>query len=341
MRERLRWGVLGAANIARRKVIPAIVASSNGAVVAIASRDRARGQAVAAELGIARAHESYETLLSDPEIDAVYNPLPNSLHAEWTIKAAEAGKAVLCEKPLARDAAEAAAMVAACARHNAPLMEAFMYRFHPQNRRVRELVAQGAIGAVGAVRAGFGFRMDLLDPANVRLQGNLAGGALMDVGCYAVNASRMLFGEEPVAATAWRDYDDRFGVDVALAGVLEYPDHDDGDGPRFATIDCSFKAGYSGWYTVVGSEGVIEVPRAYTPQGDDTVIVITDAHNRRREERFAGVDQYRLMAEAFAGAVLSGAPVPCPPDDAVRNLRAIDALARAAARGQATSIMDE
>ncbi len=335
MRERLRWGVLGAANIARRKVIPAIAASSNGAMVAIASRDRARGQALATELGIARVHDSYEALLADSEIDAVYNPLPNSLHAEWTVRAAEAGKAVLCEKPLARDAAEAASMAAACARRKAPLMEAFMYRFHPQNVRVRELLAQGAIGEVGAVRAGFGFRMDPLDPSNVRLRRELAGGALMDVGCYAVNASRMLFDAEPIAAVAWRDQDERFGVDVALAGVLEYPGP---SGGRFATIDCSFKAGYSGWYTVVGSEGVIEAPRAYTPQGDETVIVITDAQNRRREERFAGVDQYRLMVEAFAEAVLSGAPVPCPPDDAVRNMRAIDLLVRAATTNNPTRI---
>src|SRR5437763_2169238 len=168
--------------------------------------------------------------------------------------------------------------------------------------------------------------MDPLDPANVRLQRALAGGALLDVGCYAVNASRMVFGEEPRRATAWRDFDERFGVDVALAGVLEYP------GQRFATVDCSFKAGYSGWYMVIGSDGTIEVPRAFTPQREDTVVVIADAQGNRREERFPGVDQYRLMAESFAAAVLAGAPVPYAPDDAVRNMRAVDALARAAAR---------
>jgi predicted dehydrogenase len=325
MAEQLRWGVLGAANIARRKVIPAIQASSNGRVVALASRDAAKGQTVAAETGIDRVHKGYEALLADPEVDAIYNPLPNALHAEWTIRAAEAGKAILCEKPLARDATEAQRMVDACAAHGVPLMEAFMYRFHPQNARVRELLAEGAIGTVGQVRAGFGFRMDPLNPANVRLQHDLAGGALMDVGSYAVNAARMVFGQEPLQAAAWRDFDARFGVDVALAGVLEFPDR------RFATVDCSFKSGYSGWYTVVGSAGTIEVPRAFTPQEDDTVIVVTDAQNNRREERFAGIDQYRLMAEAFAAAVLEGAPVPCPPDDAVRNMRAVDALAHAAA----------
>src|ERR687883_492422 len=158
-----------------------------------------------------------------------------------------------------------------------PLMEAFMYRFHPQNVRVRALVAQGAIGDVEQVRAGFCFRMDPLDPANVRLQPALAGGALLDVGCYAVNASRMVFGEEPQRARAWRAVDERFGVDVALAGVLEYP------GRRLATVDCSFKATYSGWYTVLGRDGVIEVPRAFTPQRDEgAVVIISDAQGNRR-----------------------------------------------------------
>jgi D-xylose 1-dehydrogenase (NADP+, D-xylono-1,5-lactone-forming) len=326
MAERLRWGVLGAARVARRRVIPAIQASANGAVVALASRDLDKGRAVADELGIGRVHGSYEALLADPGVDAIYNPLPNALHAEWTVRAAAAGKAVLCEKPLAQDADAAAHVVEACVRCGVPLMEAFMYRFHPQNVRVRALLAQGAIGRVDLVRAGFCFRMDPLDPANVRLQRALAGGALLDVGCYAVNASRMVFGEEPRYATAWREYDERFGVDVALAGVLEYP------GRRFATVDCSFKAGYSGWYMVLGSDGTIEVPRAFTPQLDDTVVVIADAQGHRRAEHFAGVDQYRLMAESFAAAVLAGEPVPYAPDDAVCNMRAIDALARAAAR---------
>lgn len=329
MTRQLRWGVIGAANIGRRRVIPAIQASANGRVVALASRDLAKGRLVAGETGIERVYEGYAALLADPEVEAIYNPLPNSLHAEWTIRAAEAGKAVLCEKPLARDADEAARMVAACRQHGVPFMEAFMYRFHPQNVKVRDLLAEGAIGEIGAVRAGFGFFMNPLNPANVRLQADLAGGALMDVGSYAVNASRMVFGEEPVSATAWRHVDPRFGVDVALAGVLAY------SGGRFATVDCSFTAGYSGWYMVLGTRGTIEVPRAFTPQADDTVVIVTDAQNRRQEHRFAGTDHYRLMAEAFAAAVLAGEPVPCPPEDAVRNMRVIDALARSAAAGGA------
>jgi predicted dehydrogenase len=324
---------LGAANIALKAVIPALQASSNGEVVALASRDPEKGRAASATLGIPRVHHGYEALLADPEVDAIYNPLPNSLHAEWTIRAAAAGKAVLCEKPLARDGDEAQRVVDTCTRLGVPLMEAFMYCFHPQNARVRDLLKAGAVGEVGQVRAGFGFRMHPLNPANVRLQRDLAGGALMDVGCYAVNASRMVFGDEPVRAIAWRDYDARFALDVALAGVLEYP------GERFATVDCSFKSGYSGWYMVIGSAGTIEIPRAFTPLRDDTVVVITDSNNRRHEERFAGVDQYRLMVEAFAAAVLAGEPVPYPPGDAVRNMRVIDALALSAMRGESTQVV--
>jgi len=325
MARQLRWGVLSTANIARRQVIPAIQRSEGSTVVALASRDKERGQAMATELDIPRVYGRYQDLLDDPDVDVVYNPLPNSLHAEWSIRAAEAGKAVLCEKPIARDAAEAASMARECARLGVPTMEAFMYRFHPQNVRVRALIAQGAIGTVGQVRAGFGFRMHPLDPTNVRLQAGLAGGALMDVGCYAVNAARLVFGDEPRRATAWRDVDPAFGVDTALSGVLEFPNH------RYATVDCSFTSGYSGWYMVIGSEGVVEVPRAFTPLGDETVIVHTDKHNVRREEHFAGVDQYQLMVEAFAQAVLAGSPVPWPLDDAVANMRVLDALARSAA----------
>lgn len=327
MAGRLRWGILGAANIARRQVAPAIQRSEGNTVVALASRDKERGQTVAAELGIPRIYDNYQDLLDDPEIDAIYNPLPNSLHVEWSVRAAEAGKAVLCEKPLARDSAEAAYMARECARVGAPTMEAFMYRFHPQNVRVRTLIAEGAIGAVGQVRAGFGFRMHPLDPDNVRLQASLAGGALMDVGCYAVNAARMVFGDEPLRATAWRDFNSTFGVDTALSGVLEFPNH------RYATVDCSFTSGYSGWYMVIGSEGVIEVPRAFTPLRDETVIVHTDKNNVRHEEHFAGVDQYQLMVEAFAQAVKDDSPVPWPLDDAVANMRVLDALAGSAASG--------
>ena len=322
MADRIRWGILSTANIGRRRFIPALAHARNGVVTAIASRDGERARQVAEELHIPRAHTSYEALLADPEVDAIYNPLPNSMHAEWTLKAAAAGKHILCEKPLAVNAAEAAEMVAGCHARGVVLMEAFMYRFHPQQARVAQLIADGAIGEVRQVRSSFTFHLDPLNPKNVRLQGWLAGGALMDVGCYAVNSARWLFGEEPTEVIALADMRPEFNVDVALAGVLEF------SGRRLAVIDCSFRAYKSGTYTVVGTKGQIQVPDAYTPEPDaETLVIVTDAAGRR-EERIAPINQYTLEAEEFADALLQGRPLRIPPEDGVANMRVIDALYR-------------
>ncbi len=319
----VRWGVIGAAAIAEKRVIPAIQASSNGRVTAIAARDPQRARDAAARLNIATAYDDYEALLADPEIDAIYNPLPNSLHAAWSQKAAEAGKAILCEKPLARNAAEAAALAEVCARHGVIVMEAFMYRFHPRTLRVQELIAEGVIGEVQQVRSSFCFSMGVPDPSNVRLQPGLAGGALMDVGCYAVNAARLLLGAEPTKAVAVADLDERFGVDMAAVGALEFP------GGRLAAIDCSFKAGFSNTYSVIGTKGRIDVQRAFQPEQDDAPIVI-DAGDRPYTETIPGANQYVLMVEQFAQAVLNGAPSPYPIADSVANMRVLDALIVAA-----------
>lgn len=337
MADRLRWGVLGAADIARNQVIPAIQGSSNGVVMALASRDVEKGRAMARELGIARVYGRYQDVLDDPEIDAIYNPLPNTLHAEWTIKAAEAGKAILCEKPLAVSAGEAERVAEVCARRGVPLMEAFMYRFHPQNVRMRELLAQGAIGEVREVRASLCVRlMEPPDPANVRLQRQLGGGTLLDMGCYTVNATRMAFGAEPLRVKAWQDIDERFGVDVTTAALLEFSDR------RLGLMSCSFRTGDEGWYMVAGSHGTIEAPNAiipgYGPRLAETTLIIADPNRRRHEERFPPANQYRLMAESFADTVLTGAPVPLPPQDAILNMRVLDAIVRSAARNDAESV---
>ena len=197
----LRWGILSTADIARAKVIPGSAGQVARRSVAIASRDGERAAVVADELGIPRAHRSYEALLADPEVDAVYIPLPNHLHAEWTIAAARAGKHVLCEKPLAMTAADAERMVAVCRAEGVHLMEAFMYRLHPSWVAVRELVASGRIGRLVAVDSWFSFFND--DPSNIRNKREAGGGALFDVGCYCVNLSRMLFDAEPIAVDAW------------------------------------------------------------------------------------------------------------------------------------------
>jgi len=323
MNGRIRWGILSTANIGIKRFIPGAQASRNGIVAAIASRDGARAREVAARLGIGRAYGSYEALLADPELDAIYIPLPNSLHAEWTAKAAAAGKPVLCEKPLAADAAQARTMIDRCASLGVPLMEAFMYRFHPQHARVRELIDAGTIGELRAVRTAFTFLLEPFPLQNVRLKADLAGGALMDVGCYTVNAARMLFGEEPAWASAQWDFREEFGVEVTLAGVLGFSDN------RMATFDCGFRAAGQGYYVAAGTKGQIEVLNAFVPQPEDVSILVTDA-NGRREERIAGVDQYRLEAEEFADALLEHRPPRIPPSDAVGTLRAIEALHRSA-----------
>jgi predicted dehydrogenase len=326
MSERIRWGILSTANIGLKRFIPGAQASDNGVVAAIASRDGARARDTAARLGIPRAYASYEELLADPEIDAIYNPLPNSLHAEWTAKAAAAGKPVLCEKPLAVDSAQALGMIETCRAHGVLLMEAFMYRFHPQHARVRELIDAGAIGELRAVRTAFTFMLEPFPPQNVRLKADLAGGALMDVGCYTVNAARMLFGEEPRWASAQWDFREAFGVEVTLAGVLGFSDN------RMATFDCGFRASGQGYYLAAGTTGQIEVPNAFVPPANELSLYVSDAAGRR-EERIPGVDQYRLEAEEFADALLARRPLRIPPSDAVGTLRAIEALHRSARAG--------
>lgn len=337
MKDRLRWGVLGASAIARNAVIPAIKASANGVLAAVASRDTGRARDFAAAVGAPRAHDSYDALVADPAIDAIYNPLPNGLHAEWTLKAAEAGKAVLCEKPLTLDAAEAERLARGCAALGAPVMEAFMYRFHPQHRRVREMIADGAIGEVVEVRAHLS--VDLMsppDPANVRFDPELGGGALLDMGCYGISICRMVFAAEPVSVRAWWQIDPTFGVDVSAAAILEFP------GGRVGVASCSFVGNGQGFYTVIGRRGSIEVPRGIIPgQGrriPEALVIVADPLGGRREETFPAIDQYRLMVENFGAAVLSGNPVHLPLSDSIANMRVLDAAARAARSGRAEPV---
>ncbi len=327
MTQRIRWGVLGTANIAIKRFIPGVRASYNGEIAAIAGRDAARVREVAASLAIPKAYDSYAALLADPDIDAVYNPLPNSLHAQWTLAAAAAGKAVLCEKPLALSSDEAQTLIDGCRERGVLLMEAFMYRFHPQHERVRAIIAAGEIGDVRFVRAAFTFLLEPFKRENVRLQGDLGGGALMDVGCYTVNAARMLFGEEPLWASAQWDFRPQYGVEVSLAGILGF-----GDG-RTAIFDCGFRAAGQGSYTVAGTAGQIDVPTAFVPS-TDTFLRIT-AHGVTREERITAVDQYQLEAEEFADAFITRRPLRLAPSDALGTLRAIEALHRSAAAGGA------
>ncbi|HZZ61622.1 MAG TPA: Gfo/Idh/MocA family oxidoreductase [Roseiarcus sp.] len=330
MNERLRWGILGANSwIAGEAIAPSIRRSRNGRLVALASRKLTAP--VNAPEGVRVV--SYEALLDDPEVDAVYIPLPNSMHLEWAVRAAEAGKPVLCEKPLAPTYHEAARIVAAFERRGVPLMEGLMYRFHPQHRRVLALVASGAIGEIVEVRAHLSVDiMNPPDPSNVRLKPELGGGALLDMGCYTISVARMVYGVEPVAVRGWWKIDDRFAVDVAAGGVLEFP------GARMALVSCSFEGFGNGFYSAIGRKGVIEAPRAII-QGlgtrlGEALIITMDADGRRSEETIASLDHYQLIVEAFADAVLNKSSVPLPPSDSLANMRVLDAFATSAREGR-------
>jgi len=325
----LRWGILSTAKIADEKVIPGIRRAARCEIVAIGSRDGARGRAVAQRHGIPRVHGSYEALLADPDVDAVYIPVPNHLHGEWTLAAARAGKHVLCEKPLAMTAADAERMVEGCRAAGVLLMEAFMYRLHPSWIAVRELVASGRIGRLAAVTCWFSYYND--DPANIRNVRAYGGGALFDIGCYPVNLSRMLFASEPTRVEASIVRDPSSGVDVLTSGILEFP-------AGVATFTCSIRAEPDQQVHVYGTEGRISVgipfnippdrpTHVYLAAGGDPPVVPAI-----ETLTFEPADPYTAEAEQFAAAVLDGEPLPMPPEDAVANLRVIERLFAAAER---------
>jgi predicted dehydrogenase len=324
----LRWGILSTADIARKKVIPAIRKAGRCRLVAIGSRDPERARRVAAELEIPRAHGSYEELLSDPEVDAVYIPLPNHLHVEWTIAAARAGKHVLCEKPLAMNVADAERMILTCETAGVRLMEAFMYRLHPSWVALREVVSSGRLGELMAIQSWFSYYND--DAANIRNIVDAGGGALFDIGCYQVNLSRMLMGGEPVRVQASIRRDGALGVDVLTSAILDF------EGGRMASFACSIRAEDDQRVHVYGTRGhaSIGIPFIFPPVVPTRVFVTAggDPPVAPRVETltFETTDPYAVEFEQFSAAVLDGAPVPYPPQDALANLRVIDQIFSAA-----------
>ena len=321
---RIRWGVLSTANIGRAAVNPAIQASANGELLAVASRTATKAATFAADHDISRAYGSYEALLEDEDVDAVYIPLPNSMHREWTIRAAEAGKHVLCEKPLALDAAECEEMAAAARDAGVKLMEAFMYRFHPRTERVVEMLRSGQVGRVQAIRSAFTFRLRSAD--DIRLDPDLGGGALMDVGCYCVNVSRTLVAEEPESVQAVARWTER-GVDEFLAGMLRFPSG------VVAHFDSALTLERSEAYEVAGTDGSLRVEGAFLPGTDDVEIVEVRGREGTERHTIGGVDEYRLMVEHFADCVLHDREPRYPAVEAAANMRTIEALYRSARAG--------
>lgn len=320
---RLRWGILSTAAIGRTKVIPGIQRAEHCEVVAIASRDLTVAERVAADLAIPMAHGSYEALLADADVDAVYVPLPNHLHAEWTIAAAEAGKHVLCEKPLAMTVRDAERMIEAAERAGVHLMEAFMYRLHPSWVAAREIVASGRIGRLAAVHSWFSYYND--DPANIRNVLSAGGGALYDIGCYSVNLSRMLFDGEPTRVDAIVVRDPLNGTDVVASGILAF-----GDG--LASFTCSTRLEDDQRVDIYGTAGriSIEIPFNIPPDRPTRVFVTAGGEPPVAPDTetltFDTADPYTVEAEAFALAVLEGRHVPVPPSDAIGNLRVIERI---------------
>ena len=332
MDEALRWGILSTARIADEHVVPGLLAAPNCEVVAVASRDGERARGFADRHGIERAHVGYEALLADEGVDAIYNPLPNHLHAPLTLQAATAGKHVLCEKPLTLDRAEAEALVSdlAALDTGVRVMEGFMYQFHPQWEAAFDLVRSGRIGRPVAVQTWFSYFGD--DPANIRHNPDWGGGALMDIGCYAIHTARRVFGAEPVRARGSLSIHPSYGVDVVASGVLDFP-----DGQASFTVATQSDPGQR--VLIVGTDGRVEITRPFNAQADRPMLVRVGAgmgadYGEPIEElAFGPADQYSIMAQRFADAVLAGEPTPVPLADAVANMAVIDELRRSAAPG--------
>lgn len=327
---KIQWGVLSTANIGIKRVIPAILSGERGAVAAIASRDAARAAEVAARFGIPRSYGSYQSLLDDPEIEAIYNPLPNHLHVEWTVKALNAGKHVLCEKPLGLNAAQTQAIVAARDLSQRRVVEAFMVRYHPQWRRVRTLVRSGRIGEVGAIQSAFLFTQ--LDPNNVRNQAAVGGGALYDVGCYPLVIARYVFASEPSRVIALINRDAKMGVDTLTSGLLEFP------GGGHLAFSSALQLAAFQRVTILGTAGRIEVPVPFTPSKDQSCRIVIDSGGSldgtsSQFEDFPAVDQYALQCDTAMSVFRNEIEQEFPIEDGIANMRSIDALYRSAASG--------
>lgn len=324
---RLRWGILGGARIARRCVIPALNRSRNGQIQSLGCRSEERGKALGKEHGIPLTCCLYDEVIANPDVDAVYIPLPNHLHKEWVIRAIQAGKHVLCEKPLSVNAQEAHLMVQAAREKGVLLMEAIMYRFHPRSRRVKELVDLGAIGEPRLVRVAFCFRHP--DPGDMRFRPEMGGGALLDVGCYGVSLALWIFNHEPDSVQAFSEYGTT-GVDLTTVGLLRFP------GGGMAIVEASFQSALQQTFSIVGTGGAIELPHdAFIPWEKDVQFRIRGINDETGKwETIPGVDEYCLMVEHFADAALGKGALDLPPEHSVANMRVLDALARAAREGR-------
>ena len=328
--QKVKWGVLGAASIAVRKVIPAMQEGEWSAVTAIASRDLNKAKDAASKLGIEKAYGSYEELLADPEIEAIYNPLPNHLHVPWSIKAAEAGKHVLCEKPVSVTVAEARTLLAARERCGVKIGEAFMVKTHPQWLRSRDLIRKGVIGELRAIVGVFSYFNR--DAKNVRNVAEWGGGAMLDIGCYPITTSRFIFGVEPVSVLALIERDPDFKTDRLGSAILEFPSGQ-------AVFTCSTQLVAYQRMQFLGTTGRIEIEIPFNaPNERPTRLFIDDGRDifggGIRMETILVCDQYTVQGDAFSRAIREGREVPVPLEDAIANMAVIEAVFRAGESGR-------
>jgi xylose dehydrogenase (NAD/NADP) len=330
----IRWGVLGCANIALQAVIPAIQHSSNGAVMAIASRSPAKAERAAEQAGIPAAYGGYEALLNDPGVDAVYNPLPNSLHAEWSIKCMQAGKHVLCEKPLAMNRAEVDAIASASREHHKLAMEALMYRFHPQTHRVHEIVTSGLLGEPQLIGSAFTYR--LANDDDIRLDAKLGGGVMLDVGSYCVSAARLIAGGEPYSVAASSRIGPNSDVDETFTGLLSFPRG------IHAHFGCSLRSPLDQWIQVTGTEGSLRVTMPFVPGTEDCRLVLTIGGQRGAQGEevtiIEGVDQYQRMVEHFGECIQDGSEPAISLAESRANIGVVTTLMTSAQSGEALAV---
>lgn len=322
---KIRWGVLGVAKIATEKVIPAMQQGESADVVGIASRTLEKAQHAAQELGLAKAYGSYKELLDDDDIQAIYNPLPNHLHVEWSIKALEAGKHVLCEKPIGLSAAQGQKLVDEGARRpHLKLMEAFMYRHHPQWQTARQLVRDGGVGELRAIQALFSYHN--VDPDNVRNIAHIGGGALMDIGCYPISVARFIFGAEPNRVCGIVEYDPNFKTDRLDSAILDF-------GTGTATFTCSTQLVPYQRVNIYGTAGRIEIEIPFNAPPDRPCLMWHERDGHTEEIAIPTCDHYTIQGDLFSKAILNDTPVPTPIADSVANMRVIEAIVRAGKSG--------
>jgi predicted dehydrogenase len=316
--DRVRWGVISTAKIGIDLVIPAMQGKEYCDVTAIASRDIGKAQSVARQLGIPKAYGSYEDLFADPEIDAIYNPLPNHMHLEWTVEALEAGKHVLSEKPSGLNAIETEEMGAVANRHpNLKLMEAFMYRFHPQWQLARQMVIEGAIGELRTIQTFFSFYND--DPTNIRNIREYGGGAMLDIGCYAVSSARFIFGEEPNRLIGIVEYDPKMEIDRLASAILDF-----GRGTAEFTVSTQVEPYQR--VQIVGTHGWLQIEIPFNAPTERPCKLWHHKEGDSREITMETANQYELQGEYFCKAVLDDTEVPTPWSDAIANMKVIDAV---------------